>query len=246
MNAARSLKDVAPAREAAYLVVRRVFEHDAWADRALHGEARRLELDTRDWALATHLTFGTVQRVATLDHVISQLAGRPVKRLDPPVLAALRLGVFQLAFLDRVPAHAAVGESVELVKRDSPRGAGLVNAVLRRASREARGLVERLPEAHARRGRPQALAPRVDRRSCGSPPTGRRRRARMLAADNEPAETALRANTLRIEPEALAAAARGGAASPSCPRRSCSTAPSTPSRARNGARACSCRSRAPR
>ena len=52
------------------------------------------------------------------------------------MLAALRLGVFQLTFLDRVPAHAAVGESVELAKRDAPRGAGLVNAVLRRAGRE--------------------------------------------------------------------------------------------------------------
>src|SRR5215204_5095641 len=63
-------KTVAPARACAYAVVRRVFEQGAWADRALHGEARRHRLDTRDLALATQLTFGTVQRVATLDHVI--------------------------------------------------------------------------------------------------------------------------------------------------------------------------------
>ena len=63
------------------------------------------------------------------------------------MLAALRLGVLQLAFLDRVPAHAAVGESVELAKHVSRGGAGLVNAVLRRAAHEARPIVASLPDA---------------------------------------------------------------------------------------------------
>src|SRR3954467_10134305 len=139
-------RTVAPARACAYAVIRRVFEQDAWADRALHGEARRHHLDTRDLALATQLAYGTVQRKATLDHVIAQLAGRSPAQLDRPVLAALRLGVFQLTFLDRVPPHAAVGESVELAKRDAPRGAGLVNAVLRRAAREARAMIAKLPD----------------------------------------------------------------------------------------------------
>ena len=113
---------VAPARACAYAVVRRVFEEAAFADQALHGEARGLE--PRDRALAMRLAYGTVQRRATLDHVIERLASRPVGRLEPAVLAALRLGVFQLAFLDRVPAHAAVGESVELAKRHARGGAG--------------------------------------------------------------------------------------------------------------------------
>jgi transcription termination factor NusB len=109
-SGAHTSAKVSPARACAYAVVRRVFEQDAWADRALHGEARRLRLDARDLALATRLTYGTVQRASTLDHVIETLAGRRSARLDAPVLAALRLGIFQLAFLDRVPAHAAVGE----------------------------------------------------------------------------------------------------------------------------------------
>src|SRR5215212_9800117 len=100
---------VAPARRCAYAVLRRVFEDGAWADRALRGEAERLSLDLRDLGLATRLAYGTVQRRATLDQVIERLAGRRVERLDPPVMAALRLGLFQLAYLDRVPAHAAVG-----------------------------------------------------------------------------------------------------------------------------------------
>src|SRR4051812_19201039 len=150
------------------------------------------------------LTYGTVQRVATLDHVIETLARRPAARLDPPVRAALRLGIFQLAFLDRVPAHAAVGESVELAKRDAPRGAGLVNAVLRRAAREARPLVAALPEATPaeaalRHSHPEWIAA-LWFEALGPEPA----RA-LLAADNEPAEAVLRANTLKIEPLALAA-----------------------------------------
>jgi 16S rRNA (cytosine967-C5)-methyltransferase len=174
-----------------------VFEDGAYADRALHGEAARRSLPPRERALATQLAYGTVQRRATLDHVIETLAGRPAGKLEPAVLAALRLGVFQLAFLDRVPAHAAVGESVELAKASSRGGAGLVNAVLRRAAREARALVEALPdatpaEAALRHSYPlwiaelwfDALGP-DDARA-------------LMAAGNEPAEAALRANTLRI------------------------------------------------
>src|SRR3954452_19111550 len=104
---------VTPARRAAYAVVRRVFEEGAYADRALHGEARGL--DRRDRAFATALAFGTVQRRLTLDHVIERFA-RPVDRLAPAVAPALRLGLYQLLFLDGVGTHAAVGESVELAK----------------------------------------------------------------------------------------------------------------------------------
>ncbi len=202
-SGAQPNRKIAPARACAYAVVRRVFEQDAWADRALHGEARRARLDARDLGLATQLAFGTVQRVATLDHVIAALAGRPPATLDPPVLAALRLGVFQLTFLDRIPAHAAVGESVELAKADAPRGAGLVNAVLRRATREARAIVEALPdrtpaEAALAHSHPEWIAA-LWFDALGAPDA----RA-LMAADNEPAESVLRANTLKITPEALA------------------------------------------
>ena len=123
-----------------------MFEEGAWADRSLHAEARNLGLDARDRALAMRLAYGAVQRRATLDHLVEELAGRPVAKLEPLVLAALRLGLYQLAFLDRVPPHAAVDASVELVKRDAPRAAGLVNAVLRRGAREAAARVAALPD----------------------------------------------------------------------------------------------------
>src|SRR3954453_11387178 len=195
---------VAPARRCAYAVLRRVFEDGAWADRAVRGGAERLSLDPRDLALATRLAYGAVQRRATLDHVIAVLAGRGVERLDPPVLAALRLGVFQLAYLDRIPAHAAGGESVQLAKAHSRGGAGLVNAVLRRAAREARGVIDALPddtpEAAALRHSHPVWVASLWWEVFGAPEA----RA-LMAADNEPAEPVLRANTLRTSAGALAA-----------------------------------------
>ena len=62
------------------------------------------------------VAYGTVQRVRTLDHAIETLGRRPVRKLDPPVRAALRLGAYQLGYLDSVPPHAAATESVELVR----------------------------------------------------------------------------------------------------------------------------------
>ena len=119
---------VSPARLAAHRVLVRVLTEGAYADRALHGEAR--DLSARDRALAKQLAFGTVQRRLTLDHVIAQ---RTDRELEPPVRAALQLGLFQLMFLE-VADHAAVGEAVELAK-PSP-GHRLVNAVLRRVQRD--------------------------------------------------------------------------------------------------------------
>ena len=113
---------IAPARRAAHDVVLRVFEQDAYADRAFATAAKAL--DSRDRALAQRIAYGTVQRVRTLDHAIEALGRRPVRKLDAPVRAALRIGAYQLGYLDSVPAHAAVGESVELV-----RAAGLERAV---------------------------------------------------------------------------------------------------------------------
>jgi 16S rRNA (cytosine967-C5)-methyltransferase len=195
----------APARACAWAVVRRVFEEDAWADRALHGEAGRLHLSQRDRALATHLAYGTVQRRATLDALIATLSGRPVDQLDPPVLAALRLGAFQLLFLDRVPAHAAVGESVELAKAASPGGGRLVNAVLRRAAREGRTWLDALPTdtpaaAALRHSHPEWIA------ELWWDGFGADTALALMAAGNEPAESALRANLLRTTPEELLAA----------------------------------------
>jgi 16S rRNA (cytosine967-C5)-methyltransferase len=180
-----------------------VFERSAYADRALHGEAERLHLDARDRALAMRLSYGVVQRRDTLDHVIETLAARPVAKLEPAVLAALQLGVLQLVFLNRIPAHAAVAESVELAKRESRGGAGLVNAVLRRAAREARAIVEALPEDTAAQAALKHSHPRWIAELWFDALGPEAARA-LMAAGNEPAEAAVRANTLRTTREQLA------------------------------------------
>jgi 16S rRNA (cytosine967-C5)-methyltransferase len=177
--------NVSPARRAAYAVVRRVLADGAYADRALHGEAR--DLAPRDRALAKQLAFGTVQRRLTLDHVIDE---RAKGRLEPGVRAALQLGLFQLLFLDRVAEHAAIAEAVELAK-PSP-GHRVVNAVLRRVQREGAPLPsdETIRGAAIRHSHPEWLV-KLWWDALGPDET----RA-LLAANNEPAELALRVNPL--------------------------------------------------
>jgi 16S rRNA (cytosine967-C5)-methyltransferase len=136
---------VSPARRAAYDVLRRVFEDDAFADLAFPAAAK--SLDERDRALAQRLAFGAVQRVRTLDHAIEALGRRPVRKLDAPVRAALRLGAYQLAFVDGVPRYAAVNESVELVRAARlERAVAFTNAVLRRLADGIRPLLAELPD----------------------------------------------------------------------------------------------------
>jgi len=100
--------------------------------------SRSHELDSRDAGLASEIVLGSLRYRAQLDFLIAHYSGRPAGRLDPEVRIALRMGIYQLRYLSRVPAHAAVGESVELVKRARKRSAApLANAVLRKVDRNA-------------------------------------------------------------------------------------------------------------
>jgi len=147
---------IAPARRAAYEVVRRVFEEDAYADRAL--ESAVSTLDARDRALAQRLAYGTVQRARTLDFGIEQLGKRPVRKLDAPVKAALRLGAYQLAFTDQAE-HAVVDDAVELVRAARlERAVPFTNAVMRRLAHGLNGLVASLPEGPVKLSYPDWIA----------------------------------------------------------------------------------------
>ena len=186
---------VSAARECAYAVVRRVFEQDAYADRAFHAEAESRHLDGRDRAFAMALAYGTVQRKATLDHVAAAFTDRPLTRLDAPVLAALRVGLMQLLLMDGVADHAAVHESVELAKQHARAGSGLVNAVLRRALREGRQLLDGLSDetpadAAVLHSVPVWLA------ELWWDEVGPDRARALLSAVNQPAESSIRVNTL--------------------------------------------------
>ena len=192
---------IAPARACAHRVLRRVFEDGAYAEKALHAEARGL--DARDRALAMRLAYGAVQRAGTTDHFIEQLSGRPPGKIDPPLLASLRLGLYELLFLDGSPSYAVVADAVELAKRKGGRGHGLVNAVLRRALREGRdallgGLTDEDPaRAAVMHSHPEWIA-RMWWETLG--PSEARA---LMARDNEPGELALRANTLVCDADGL-------------------------------------------
>lgn len=189
------------ARVCAHAVLRRVFDDGAYADRAFHAAAAALA--PRDRALAMRIAYGAVQRAGATDEVMEQLAKRRPGRLDPAVRAALRAGIFELLHLDGAPDHAVVDDTVEIVKRSGSRGAGLVNAVMRRAAAERARLLEApddsTPEGAARRHSHPAWIAELWWEHLGA------RRARsLMAADNEPPEVALRVNTLLADPAAVA------------------------------------------
>ena len=182
-------------------MLRRVFEDGAYADRALQGEAK--ELDARDRALAMRLVYGTVQRKGTLDYLIERLADRPPEKLDARLLAALRLGLYELLYLSGAPDHAVVADGVELAKGGARGGHGLVNAVLRRGAREGPalldGLSDQTPEQAAiKHSHPEWIA------QLWWEQLGANDARALLAYDNEPGEVALRVNALVTDAPALA------------------------------------------
>jgi len=129
---------ISPARRIAFEVLCRVASQGAYASELLHTRMSA-RLSRADAGLTTELTLGVLRWQRLLDFLLERSLDRAAERLDLEVLIALRLGLYQLRFLERIPAHAAVGESVELAKRARKySAAGLVNAVLRRASPKAK------------------------------------------------------------------------------------------------------------
>jgi len=121
-----------PARIAAFEILLRVDRTDAYASELLHAPQYEA-LSPKDHGLATEIVMGTLRWRSVLDEQIAQYCSQKLEKLDAEVLIALRMGAYQLQFLDRVPQRAAVHESVELVKKSKKRSAtGLVNAVLRK------------------------------------------------------------------------------------------------------------------
>jgi 16S rRNA (cytosine967-C5)-methyltransferase len=198
---------VSPARALAFATIRASFEDGAFTERAFRAEVDRLALSGRDRAQAQRLAYGAVQRCGTADVAIERLAGRSTRLLDPPVLAALRLGLYELLFADATPDHAAVDQAVELVKAaGAAHAAGFANAILRRAIRERAQLTASLldddstPAAAAvADSAPKWLA------EMWWQELGAEAARAALAACNQPAEVAMRVNALRTDREAMLA-----------------------------------------
>jgi len=187
---------IAQARALAYETIRATFERDAHTERFFREAADREGLGGRERAQAQRLAYGAVQRRGTADAAIERLAERSIRLLDPPVLAALRLGLYELLFADATPDHAAVDQAVDLVKAArAGHAAGLVNAVLRRAARERESLSAALlgddstPESAAVAHSAPLWLARMWWEELGADSA-----RSLLAACNEPAETAFRLN----------------------------------------------------
>ena len=200
------------ARALAHDVLVRVVTTEAFADLLLAERLHASGLAGADAALATRLVYGTLAWQGRLDHHLAGLVRSPLARLEPAVHVALRLGLYQLLFLERVPAYAAVDASVRLAGRSRRVAAGLVNAVLRRAAAAGRdGLA--LPDAAAdplgrlaiEWSHPRWLVERWARDFDHDD------LVRLMASDNVRGPVAVRTNRLRTSREALLAdlAARG-------------------------------------
>ena len=192
---------VSPARRAAFEVLRRVEEEGAFAAPLLANLPESLSPEDR--GLAYELTLGVLRRQFWLDRVVEHFSERRAGKLDVPVRLALRLGLFQLRFLARVPAHAAVNESVQLAHARGFRSAApFVNAVLRRATREpdydpAAAVQDPLERAAVETSHP----PKLIRRWAAA--FGLEEAASFARANNDSAPAAFRVNTFKADPNAL-------------------------------------------
>jgi len=193
---------IAQSRALAFATIRATFEDGAFAERAFRAGAEERGLVGRDRAQAQRLAYGAIQRRATLDAAIERLADRSTRLLDPPVLAALRLGLYELLFADGTPDHAAVDQAVELVKgTDAAHASGFVNAILRRATREREELRAALladdstPETAAVAHSAPLWLARMWWEELGAEAA-----RTLLAAANQPAEVAMRVSRVAGEP----------------------------------------------
>ena len=175
----------------------------AWADGYLKAAIQKNGLDHRDAALATRLGYGILQNQALLDFYIGQYCVQPPERLEPIVLDILRLGAYQILFMDRIPDSAAVSEAVDLIRRyDRARAAGMVNAVLRKIASNKANLPaipadDSVAYLATRYSHPAWLV-----RRCIAL-LGRAEAEAFLACNNEAVETTIQYNPLRGSEEEL-------------------------------------------
>lgn len=197
MNPKQARESVSRARQRAYDILLRVETQRAYAAPLIAAPGDS-ELSREDRALAQEIVLGVLRLRLSLDYFIERYCERSVERLDVPVRIALRIGLYQLRNLARIPRSAAVNESVKLVKRTgTASAAGLVNAVLRKAARHpddkpGDGIADPLERASVELSHPPWM---LDRWQSGF---GEEETRQLALANNAPAATAFRVNTLRV------------------------------------------------
>jgi 16S rRNA (cytosine967-C5)-methyltransferase len=203
MNPKRS-GEVSPARRAAFDILKQVEEQHAYASVCI-AALPESDLSREDRALAQEIILGVLRWQRALDYFIERYSERSIARLDLGVLIALRVGLYQLRYLSRVPQSAAVNESVNLVKRARITSAArLVNAVLRKAARQSdepvgQSISDPLERESLELSHPQWMLERWKAL------LGQHETRELALANNTPPRTAFRVNTLRISAEQLLA-----------------------------------------
>ena len=187
------------ARETALCALMACRQSGAWANVVLKDYTKRDHLDSRDAALAARLCYGTIQNRAKLDFYLNQLLTQKGKSLHPVVRDILHLGLYQIYEMDKIPASAAVNESVALTKKyvKNPKAGPLVNAVLRNAVR-TKGQLQEPTSYEDRYSHPAELVSLLK----ANLPKGKLEE--VLIANNTAPETMVQVNTLRTTAEKLA------------------------------------------
>ncbi len=192
------------ARAIAYKVLLQVERADAYLNVALDAALRAAgTIPRQDAALATEIAYGVARRTLALDAALAQHSKRPLKKLENGVLVLLRIGAYQLLYLQRVPAHAAVDATVEVARKQGlARATGFVNAVLRKVAetREVPLPPDPLERIAVAESHPLWLVRRWAAR------LGPEETAALCRADNEPAPVCVRVNRTRATREELVAA----------------------------------------
>lgn len=174
-----------------------------WSDGSLKRTVQRAGLDSRDAALCSRLVYGVVQNRALLDYYIDHWCSQRASHLEPVVAYILRLGVYQILFMDKIPERAAVNEAVEQAKRwGRPRAAGMANAVLRKCVASKNALPPLRGKDDADRlalqySHPRWLVERLIKL------LGREEAEQLLALHNQPVPTTIQTNPLKTTPAAL-------------------------------------------
>lgn len=195
--------DARDARDAALEALLQMERRGAWSDGSLKRIAAQSGLEARDAALCTRMTYGVVQNRTLLDYYIDHWCTQKAARLEPVVACLLRLGIYQILFMDKVPDRAAVHETVELTKRrGKARAAGMINAVLRKCA-SSKNTLPQLPQnsfiskAAVQYSHPRWLVERL------TALVGEQEAEAFLRLDNEPVPTVIQANPLKTTPAEL-------------------------------------------
>lgn len=191
------------AREAALEVLVRTEQDRSYSNLLLHQTLQKYSLDKPDAGLTTEIVYGTIQRLNTLDYFLERFVAKGLTKLQPWVRSLLRLSLYQMLYLDRIPEHAVVNEAVNLAKKKGHQGiSGMVNGVLRNVIRQKESLQipDHLPAEERialRHSHPQWMVRRWMRQ------LGETRTERICEANNVPPRVSIRVNTLKLSRDEL-------------------------------------------